>query len=143
MRLAVIKRCGMFVPDESVLPAAASAADGGPVLAKKSKVHEHISTRFKQLVSGVPGANELCQALNLRTEGNATETAPFTGSLVPVPVAMPLDLARGPILQRLPSRPQKMPAVVAAAAAADEGDGDEHENDHEMGTAEADEGDDE
>ena len=144
MRLAVIKRCGMFVPDESVLPAAASAADGGPVPAKKSKVHAHIATRLSSLVSGVPGAKELCQALNLRTEGNATETAPVTGSLVPLPVARPrVRQLKGPILQRLPSRPQKMPAVVAAAAAADEGDGDEHESDHEMGTAEADEGDDE
>ncbi len=55
-------------------------------------------------------------------------------------MAKPVGRPRGPVLQRLPSRPPKMPAVVAAAAAAAEDDGEEHETDHEVGTAEAGEG---
>ena len=138
MRLAVIKRCGMFVPDETVLPASASGADGGPPVAKKSKAQEHISSRFKTLVTGVSGAAELCEALNIRTEGNTTARGAMAGSPVSAVVAKPLDRPRGPVLQRLPSGAPKKAAVVAAAAAAHEGDGEEHETDHEVGTAEAD-----
>ena len=57
MRLAVIKRCGMFVPDTPDVAASASGADGGPPQAKKSKLQEQLSIRFKTLVSGVAGAS--------------------------------------------------------------------------------------
>ena len=143
MRLAVLKRGGMFVPDESVLPASASGADAGPAPAKKSKAQETISNRFKTLVTGVAGANELVEAMNMRTDNNSTQSTLSAASCVRVPAVAPLSVSCAPVLQRLPSRRTKLPAVVAAAAAHDEVDGNHDDNEHETGEHEADEGDEE
>ena len=143
MRLAVLKRCGMFVPDESVLPAGSSGAVGVPAPAKKSKAQETISNRFKTLVTGVAGATELVEAMNLRSEGNATASPLSARSRVRVPAVAPLGLPCAPVLQRLPSRASKLPAVVAAAAAMDDVDGKNDDNEHESGEPEAHESDEE
>lgn len=139
MRLAVIKRCGMFVPDESVLSVSAAGADGGSPPAKKSKAQEHISSRFKTLATGVAGAAELCEALDMRTDVPSTSSARSKRT----PLLFPKGKARPgpaiPVLQRLPSRPQQMIAAAAAAAATEEGDDEEHESEHESGTEDADE----
>ena len=140
MRLAVIKRCGMFVPDVSVVTGSASGADGGPPQAKKSKTQEHLSSRFKALVSGVAGAAELCEASTMGTEGGPAATAPLTTLVVSRPVAKQLLRMRAPLLQRLPSQPPTIRAAVPPAVAADEEDGEVDEDDHEMDTAESVEG---
>ena len=59
MRLAVIKRCGMFVPDTADVAASASEAGGGPPPAKTSKLQEQLTSRFRTLVTDVAGAAEL------------------------------------------------------------------------------------
>ena len=140
MRLAVIKRCGMFAPDLSAARVAASGADGGSPPAKKSKTQEQLSSRFKLLVSGVAGAAELCEALTLGTEGGPVPTAPKTTLRVSPPVAKQLLRMRAPLLQRLPSQQPTIRAAVPPAVAADEEDGEGDEDDHEMDTAESVEG---
>ena len=141
MRLAVIKRCGMFVPDApDVAAASASGADGGPPQAKKSKAQEQLSSRFKTLVSGVAGAAELCEALTIGTENRSAATAPTTIPVVPSPVAKQPARLRALVLQRLPSQPLTPRAAVPPAVAADEDDGEDDEEDHETETAESAEG---
>jgi hypothetical protein len=140
MRLAVIKRCGMFVPDTPDVAASASGAVGGPLQAKKSKLQEQLSSRFKTLVTGVAGAAELCEAWTIGTAGSEAATAPSTPIVVSSPVANQLLRLRGPVLQRLPSQPFTLRAAVPPAVAADEDDGEDDEEDHEMETAESAEG---
>jgi len=141
MRLAVIKRCGMFVPDApDVAAASASGADGGPPQAKKSKAQEQLSSRFKTLVSGVAGAAELCEALTIGTENRSAATAPTTIPVVSSPVAKQPARLRALVLQRLPSQPLTPRAAVPPAVAADEDDGEDDEEDHETETAESAEG---
>jgi hypothetical protein len=137
MRLAVIKRCGMFVPDAPELSASSAGAEGGPPQAKKSKLQEQLSTRFKTLTSGVAGAAELCEALTVGTAGNAAAKAPSTPLVVSSPVAKQLLRLRAPLLQRLPSQPLNLRAAVPPAVAADEDDGEDEEEDDEMETAES------
>jgi hypothetical protein len=139
-RLAVIKRCGMFVPDTPDFAASASGADGGPPQGKKSKLQEQLSTRFKTLVSGVAGAAELCEALTVGTASSAAATAPSTPIVVSSPVAKQLLRLRAPVLQRLPSQLLTLRVAVPSAVAADEDDGEGDEEDHEMETAESAEG---
>ena len=74
----MIKRCGMFVPDTPDVAASSSEADGGPLPAKKSKLQEQLTSRFKTLVTGVAGAAELCEALTVGTASSAAATAPST-----------------------------------------------------------------
>ena len=144
MRLAVIKRCGMFMPDApDVAAASASGADGGPPQAKKSKAQEQLSSRFKTLVSGVAGAAELCEALTIGTENRSAATAPTTIPVVSSPVAKQPARLRAVVLQRLqrlPSQPLTPRAAVPPAVAADEDDGEDDEEDHETETAESAEG---
>ena len=141
MRLAVIKRCGMFMPDApDVAAASASGADGGPPQAKKSKAQEQLSSRFKTLVSGVAGAAELCEALTIGTENRSAATAPTTIPVVSSPVAKQPARLRALVLQRLPSQPLTPRAAVPPAVAADEDDGEDDEEDHETETAESAEG---
>ena len=141
MRLAVIKRCGMFVPDApDAAAASASGADGGPPQAKKSKAQEQLSSRFKTLVSGVAGASELCEALAIGTENRSAATAPTTIPVVSSPVAKQPARLRALVLQRLPSQPFTPRAAVPPAVAADEDDGEDDEEDHETETAESAEG---
>ena len=137
MRLAVIKRCGMFVPDAPELSVSSAGAEGGPPQAKKSKLQEQLSTRFKTLTSGVAGAAELCEALTVGTAGNAAAKAPSTPLVVSSPVAKQLLRLRAPLLQRLPSQPLNLRAAVPPAVAADEDDGEDEEEDDEMETAES------
>ena len=137
MRLAVIKRCGMFVPGTSLVTESASGADGTPPSAKKSKTQEHLSSRFKALVSGVAGASELCEALTGGTDGGPAASALFATPAVSLPVARPAARLRAPVLQRLPSQPPVIRAAMATAGGADEDGGDGDEDDHEMDTAEA------
>ena len=144
MRLAVIKRCGMFMPDApDVAAASASGADGGPPQAKKSKAQEQLSSRFKTLVSGVAGAAELCEALTIGTENRSAATAPTTIPVVSSRVAKQPARLRAVVLQRLqrlPSQPLTPRAAVPPAVAADEDDGEDDEEDHETETAESAEG---
>jgi hypothetical protein len=137
MSLAVIKRCGMFVPDAPDVSASSAGAAGGPPQAKKSKLQEQLSTRFKTLTSGVAGAAELCEALTLGTAGNAAARAPSTPIVVSSPVAKQLLRLRAPLLQRLPSQPLTLRAAVPPAVAADEVDGEDEEEDDELETAES------
>jgi len=125
MRLAVIKRCGMFVQDDAVSSASAAGADCSPTPPKKSKAQEALSNRFKTLVGSAAGAKELVQALNLQTEGNATPSAPSASSAASRPRFLPLGRSRGPVLQRLPSRrPSESAVAVPDTAAADVDDED-------------------
>lgn len=137
MRLAVIKRCGMFVPDAPELSASSAGAEGGPPQAKKSKLQEQLSTRFKTLTCSVAGAAELCEALTVGTAGNAAAKAPSTRVVVSSPVVKQLSRLRAPLLQRLPSQPLNLRAAVPPAAAADEDDGEDGVEDDEMETAES------
>ena len=138
MRLAVIKRCGLFVPDDSVLPAAAAGSAGAPPPAKKSKAQEALSNRFKTLVNGAAGAAELVQAMNLGTEGNATASALPNGSIVSGQSVLPLVRCRAPILQRLPARRPHTSATSVTAAAASEVEAGDHEPAHESGAEDGD-----
>ena len=125
MRLAVIKRCGMFVQDDAVASGSAAAADCSPTPPKKSKGQEALSNRFKTLVGGAAGAKELVQALNLETGGDATPTAPTAASVASRPRFLPLGRSGGSALQRLPPRRASEVAVaVPSTADADVDDGD-------------------
>ena len=137
MRLAVIKRCGMFVPDAPELSASSAGAEVGPPQAKKSKLQEQLSTRFKALTCGVAGAAELCEALTVGTAVNAAAKAPSTPIVVSSPVAKQLLRLRAPLLQRLPSQPSHIRAAVPPAVAADEEDGEDDEEEDEIETAES------
>jgi len=125
MRLAVIKRCGMFVQDDAVASASAVGGDDAPTPPKKSKGQEALSNRIKTLVGSAAGAKELVQALNLQTEGNATPSAPSRTSASSRPRFLPLGRSLGPVLQRLPSRrPSESAGAVPDTAAADVDDED-------------------
>jgi len=125
MRLAVIKRCGLFVQDEAGASAAAAGPDGLPTPPKKSKAQEALTNRLQTLVGSAGGAQELVQALNLQTEGNLAPPATTASSSGARPLLVPLGRSGGPALQRLPSRLPKESAVaecVNADAEVDEED---------------------
>lgn len=121
MRLAVLKRCGMFVPETSAEPMSPSAAAVMPSPTKKTKTQEHISSRFKSLVTSVPGAAEVLEALDRPQLTTALSCSLPGGSLAAAPVPVSLQLLPG--LHRLPSRPRTTPVVpMPVDDAADGGD---------------------
>ena len=140
MRLAVIKRCGMFVPDPAEGAASAPAAGGGPPPAKTSKLQEQLTSRFRTLVTGVAGAAELCEALNIGAASSTAAAAPSTPIAVSRPVAKQPSRLRAPVLHRLPSQRLTSRAAVPADVAAEEDEGEGDEEDVEMETAEIPEG---
>jgi len=124
MRLAVLKRCGLFGQDDAVASTPAALADGAPTPPKKSKGQEALSNRFKTLVGSAAGAKELVEALNMQTEDNPTSSSATASSAHSRPRFLTLGHSRGSVLQRLPSR---LPQEIAVPEPDVEGADDESE----------------
>ena len=124
MRLAVLKRCGIFAVEEDGVVPVAPTADAAVSPAKKSKAHEHISGRFKTLVSSVPGAAEVLDGLDKAALPGVSSGSASSTSLASMSLSMPLPPSVG--LKRLPSRPstpvsRKKTSVSKVPAESDDG----------------------
>jgi hypothetical protein len=114
MRLAVLKRCGLIVPDEEAGIEASPVSASAPPPAKKTKAQEHISNRFKTLVCAVPGASEVLDGLAAADASAAAAkgscaAAASSSSLPPV--------EHLPFLRRLPSHRSTKASPPQAAEA--------------------------
>ena len=102
MRLAVLKRCGIFAPEEDETVASPTPLEVQPLPVKLSKAQEHISGRFKTLVSSVPGAAEVFEGLDKSTNPVVYSLPALSKSSSSVLLSGTLPKAVG--LKRLPSR---------------------------------------
>jgi hypothetical protein len=102
MRLAVLKRCGIFAPEDDDTVAPPMPLEATSPVVKRSKAQEHISCRFKTLVSSVPGAADVLEGLDKCT---APVAAPLSGaSKSSSSMLLSGSLPKAVGLKRLPSR---------------------------------------
>jgi hypothetical protein len=103
MLLAVLKRCGLFNPEDEDGDPVASMPDDEAASAtvKKTKAQEHISCRFRTLVSSVPGAAEVLDGLDKGALSAAAISSAVSASSSPSSTAFPVQLTG---LKRLPPR---------------------------------------
>ena len=139
MRLAVLKRCGLFAPEEEGDVAVASPFDEAvPSLAKKTKAQQHISCRFKSLVSSVPGAAEVLEGLDKGALSAIAASSAVCSSASASSAVFPLKVAD---LKRLPPKRSKKVAArkVAKSQSVALESGDDTDRDVGMGGAVEDE----
>lgn len=136
MRLAVLKRCGLVVPedfvDEGVAEIPCLSQPGAAKVTRLSKGSSELTTRMQHLMASTPGAVELLKALESKPgvlSSSASSTrASGCASAASSSASSPTVINKG--LKRLPPRrrseqPPVKAKLFASSTAAEKGEGDD------------------